>query len=416
MIKKFNINDETLNEILNSSNKFILIINEDTKIIQHNKNFEIYIKDFPYLSDLITYTHIRDFKTKMKEIKISKKNINFISNFSFNKLDVEDIPSTYSIILSLNNKNEILVIAEEQPALCHEDAKQYLSLVNDYSNKARELLKTKFILDQKNNELNELNKNLKNKINSTITQLRQNDKILLKQTKDASMGQMIDSIAHQWKNPLGAISILGQQLKLQYLMDQKPTKEEIIEVSDKIKEQVDFLIETLDEFRSFFRPKSSLKKVAVNSLINSVEILMKDELIKSETKITKKGLIDEKIEIIPNEFKHVLINLITNSIDVFIEKSIKNREIIIDVKKENKNIVLLIKDNAKGVKENIINKIFEANFTTKKEGKGTGIGLYMSKKIINKLKGKISAYNNKDGLCIKIEIPKKIREEGSGEK
>ena len=407
MIKEFNINNETLNEILNSSNKFILIINEDTKIIQHNKNFEIYIKDFPYLSDLITYTHIEDFKSKIKEIKTSKKNINFISNFSFNKLDVEDIPSTYSIILSLNNKNEILVIAEEQSALCHEDAKQYLSLVNDYSNKSRELLKTKFILEQKNNELNELNKNLKNKINSTITQLRQNDRILLKQTKDASMGQMIDSIAHQWKNPLGAISILGQQLKLQYLIDQNPTKEEIIEVSDKIKERVDFLIETLDEFRSFFRPKSSLKKVAVNSLINSVEILMKDELIKSETRITKTGLINEKIEIIPNEFKHVLINLITNSIDAFIEKSIKNREIIIDVKKENTNIVLLIKDNAKGVKESIINKIFEANFTTKKEGKGTGIGLYMTKKIINKLKGEISAYNEKDGLCFKIEIPNK---------
>lgn len=407
MIKEFNINNETLNEILNSSNKFILIINEDTKIIQHNKNFEIYIKDFPYLSDLITYIHIEDFKSKIKEIKTSKKNINFISNFSFNKLDVEDIPSTYSIILSLNNKNEILVIAEEQSALCHEDAKQYLSLVNDYSNKSRELLKTKFILEQKNNELNELNKNLKNKINSTITQLRQNDRILLKQTKDASMGQMIDSIAHQWKNPLGAISILGQQLKLQYLIDQNPTKEEIIEVSDKIKERVDFLIETLDEFRSFFRPKSSLKKVAVNSLINSVEILMKDELIKSETRITKIGLINEKIEIIPNEFKHVLINLITNSIDAFIEKSIKNREIIIDVKKENTNIVLLIKDNAKGVKESIINKIFEANFTTKKEGKGTGIGLYMTKKIINKLKGEISAYNEKDGLCFKIEIPNK---------
>lgn len=404
MIEEFKIENHVLNEILETTNKFVLKIDESTKIINYNKNFKTYVNEFKYLNDLITYTHVDEFKSNLKKLNKENKILKFITNFSFKKSDVEDIPSTFSIILAFNKQEEIIVIAEEMSTLSHEDAKQYLSLVNDYSNASRELIKTKIILEEKNNELNELNEKLKEKVDSAVEKLRENDKILLKQTKDAAMGQMIDSIAHQWKNPLGAINILGQQLKLQYLVNQEPTKEEVIEVSDKINERVKFLIETLEEFRSFFRPKSTLKKVTINSLIDSIEILMKDELTKSDTTLIKQGLVNEKIKIIPNEFKHVLINLISNSIDAFIENDIENRKIIIEVEKKEKNIILLIKDNAGGVKQDILEKIFEANFTTKKEGKGTGIGLYMTKKIVDKLEAKISAYNIKKGLCFKIEL------------
>lgn len=255
-------------------------------------------------------------------------------------------------------------------------------------------------------QLKQLNDHLQDEVDKTISELRQKDKMLLKQSKDASMGEMIDAIAHQWKTPLSIIRMLGQSIKLEYQLDTQPEIENIIESSTKIEEQVDHLLETLDEFRSFFRPKSTLQEVSVDTLINSVKILLKDELIKHTIQVTKNGELNIKVSIYPNEFKHVLINLITNSKDAFVEKQIKNRQINFHIIEQPRCVIIKMCDNAGGISEDILSKIFDPNFTTKEPSKGTGIGLYMTKQILDKVKAQIKVFNENNGACFEISIPK----------
>lgn len=196
------------------------------------------------------------------------------------------------MVLYLKIDGNIIVVAEEQPALSYNDAKEYLSMIDEFSTTSRELAKTKNTLVKKNTllgkvtqELKVLNKNLEIKVNQTVNELREKDKILLKQTKDAAMGEMIDAIAHQWKNPLGVISLINQQIQMECLLNETVDKESLVHLIYKSEEQIKHLIETLDEFRAFFRPKLILKKVSIRTLTDSVTVLMKDELIKNQIEV-----------------------------------------------------------------------------------------------------------------------------------
>lgn len=258
-------------------------------------------------------------------------------------------------------------------------------------------------------KLQKLNDNLQEEVEKVVKELRRKDELLLKQSKDAAMGEMIDAIAHQWKNPLGIIRMLAQTIKLEYELDNEPEITQIIQSSSKIEEQIDHLLETLEEFRSFFRPKATQQEITIDTLINSVNILLKDELIKNTIQIVKKGDISSKITIYPNEFKHVLINLINNSRDAFIENKITDRIITYTIHDNNDTIVIELCDNAGGIPDKILPKIFDANFTTKEQGKGTGIGLYMTKQILDKIKASIKVHNSENGTCFQITIKKDIK-------
>ena len=404
------LNPEIIEKLFDNKNKFIFLIEKDTKILDFNKNFEEYKDKFKYLKDFTTYTHHKSLFKSIDELNCENKIKKVNTNFSLEGGSVEDIPSSYDLVLYLNENDKILVVAEEKPALSHTDAREYLSMINEFSTASRELAKTKNSLEKKNFELNEvseklkvLNKNLETKVEEAVNELREKDKLLLRQTKDAAMGAMIDAIAHQWKNPLGVVSLINQQIQIQCLLSDTLNKEEVSKFVNKSEKQVKHLIETLDEFRSFFRPKAKLQKVSIQILLDSVTILMKDELIKNQIEIKKEGRLEEKITIVLNEFKHVLINLINNSKDAFISNNIKNRRITVTASIEGKLTILRISDNAKGIPPSILERVFESNFTTK-ESKGTGVGLYMTKQIVEKLGGKIEVSNEKDGACFKITL------------
>lgn len=409
MINSDILNSKIIEKIFEDSHKFIFSIDKDTKILEHNKNFQKYTNDFKYLKDLVTYTHTEALLTCINKLN----NINNIekttTNFCLTMNNIEDIPISFDLILYFD-EGKILVVAEEKPALSHDDAKEYLSMINNFATTSRELSKTKKSIEKKNLQLNTvseelrvLNTTLEAKVTKAVDELRQKDEILLKQAKDAAMGEMIDAIAHQWKNPLGVISLLNQQIQIQCLLNDVLNKEEVVEVIAKSEKQIKHLVETLDEFRTFFRPKLVLKKISIKTIIESVALLMKDELTKNQIIISTKGDLEQKIEIIPNEFKHVLINLINNSKDAFIEKNIENRVIEISAYKEKNSVVLKVSDNAGGIPSSIIKRVFEANYTTK-NSKGTGIGLYMTKQIVEKLDGTIEVFNENEGACFKICI------------
>lgn len=236
---------------------------------------------------------------------------------------------------------------------------------------------------------------LSNRIN------KRKDSMLEQQSRMAAMGEMMDAVAHQWKQPLNSLSMLSDLLRQDHksgLLDDAY----IEDMTDTANQQIEHMISTLNEFRTFFRPSKDVQQFTIFDCMQSVQVLLKDELISQNVNIHLD--IDKEITIegIPNEFKHLFINLISNAIDAFNEMKIKKRDIYVKTYKEDEKTYIEFEDNAGGVPETVINSIFKPDVTTKKEGKGTGIGLYMSSQIVQKHHGSINVHNSELGAFFTI--------------
>jgi len=238
--------------------------------------------------------------------------------------------------------------------------------------------------------------NLENKVQEEIQKRLYQEKILMQQSKLAAMGEMIDAIAHQWKQPLNIMAMHADMLQYDY-EDGYINKEYIDTYRDKFTTQLNHAVDTLDSFRKFFRPDTQNKQFSISDAVDSVLVLVHDEFMKNTIKVEKNILKEYTINGNENEFKHLILNIINNAKDAFNEKDIQERVITLSVKKEQNSLKFEIEDNAGGIASHIINDIFKPNTTTKPIGKGTGIGLYMSAQIAKKLHGELSVQNNKNG-------------------
>lgn len=245
-----------------------------------------------------------------------------------------------------------------------------------------------------------------------VTQLRKKENLLIQQSKMATMGEMIASIAHQWKQPLSLISVSNGLLKLNR---EYGNFEERVDVAlDDIDIAVKNLASTIDDFRNFFNPNKLINNFEINSAIDKTFKLIHSQLINNGIEIIRNI---ENIEVLAfeNELQQVFINIIKNAKDelVKLEQNCK-RYIFIDVYKFETNVIIKIKDNANGIKKEIVPRIFDNYFTTKKANEGTGIGLYICKQIIeSSMKGSIKAYNEEysydgksyKGAVFEIKLP-----------
>lgn len=258
-------------------------------------------------------------------------------------------------------------------------------------------------------QLKDLIDNLNEKVKKE-TELRVNqEKVLMQRSKAAAMGDMIDAIAHQWKTPLSVMSMNLQLLELD--LDNKDSlKEKVERCIKKSAGQIKHLDETISNFRSFFRPSDAKEFFYIDQTILKAIDLINDEIIQNNIEI--KYDLKEKISLIgnSNEFKHILVNLMSNSKDAFIQNNIKNREINIKLLNNEleDSILLEVIDNAGGIDENIIEDIFNPNFTTKEEVGGTGVGLYLCSQIAEKFGASLSVENFEQGakFIFKKEIKK----------
>jgi len=237
-------------------------------------------------------------------------------------------------------------------------------------------------------------------INETSTQ---KDKLLKQQSKMAAMGEMMDAVAHQWKQPLNSLSMMNDMIKDDFkegLVD----VEYIDEMTETTHTQIEHMVSTLNEFRTFFRPSKDSEEFLLEDCINSVEVLMRDELMKNTVNL-KTDIKDEiKLYGFINEFKHLFLNLLSNSIDAFNEKNIQERSIEIRTYIDKDKSIIEFEDNAKGIPSHVISSIFNPHITTKQDSNGTGIGLYMSSQIVKKHNGDISVKNTNQGALFKITI------------
>jgi signal transduction histidine kinase len=218
------------------------------------------------------------------------------------------------------------------------------------------------------------------------------ERIFSQQAKMASMGEMIENIAHQWRQPLSTISTSATGLLLQKDLDIL-SDETMVESLKRINHTTQFLSTTIDDFRNFFKLEKEKTTFLFNELFDKTLRIVYTQADNSNITFIK-NINDIKITSYENELMQVIINLLNNAKDALIGNKINNKLIFIDCYKKGNKTVIGIKDNAGGVANNIIDKIFEPYFTTKYKSNGTGIGLYMSHEIISKhMKGNLNVEN-----------------------
>lgn len=252
-------------------------------------------------------------------------------------------------------------------------------------------------------KLHDLATNLDKKVTLKTLEVAKKDRLLQNQSKLAELGDMIGNIAHQWRHPLTRLSLSLQNLRA-YKNKNKMTDELFDEAMNTSLYQIEFMSNTIDNFKNFYKKDEKksqfIVREAIDNVLNIIGAILEHKNIKLNINCHEKVFLYGN----KNEFSQVLMNLIINAKDAIDINNIENGEINIAIKKQEEQVRIDVCDNAKGVPSCMMDEIFTPYFTTK-EDKGTGIGLYLSKAIIeDKMNGKLSVRNNEHGAVFTILI------------
>jgi PAS domain S-box-containing protein len=235
-------------------------------------------------------------------------------------------------------------------------------------------------------------------------ELYEHQEQIILNSRFTAMGEMLSMIAHQWRQPLSAISSILISLTMKKELDILDSKD-IDESYERMGKTIQYLSTTIDDFTNFLKSDKNLKEVELSTFFENSMIILKNIIASDEITCSQK--IDNNIKIFTcqNELMQVIINIIKNSVDAFKENNIDNKQVIIEATKDKNNALIYIKDNAGGIEEKLIKKIFEPYFSTKSKNR-TGLGLYMSKRITEEnLKGTISVKSHDKNTEFLIKLP-----------
>jgi signal transduction histidine kinase len=250
----------------------------------------------------------------------------------------------------------------------------------------------------------DLNRNLERRIHEELEKSLEKDRLMLQQSRFAAMGEMIGNIAHQWRQPLNMLGIVIQQMQME--QEKGVMTDRLME--ERVEKGMDLLLylsRTIDDFRNFFRPETEAAPFrlagAVAKTVGFFEASCVDHgitiRVKGDTKLVYNGH--------ANQFAQALLNILNNARDALVDSKTEQPTIVISMLDDGQRSIVTISDNAGGIDAQIMDKIFDPYFTTKEEGKGTGIGLYMAKTIIDRnMQGQILVRNVADGAEFKIVI------------
>lgn len=309
-----------------------------------------------------------------------------------------------TVELYLKTKNGNCILYEYSGVLMrNEDGQDYICAVGrDISERKR----AEEALKKHQKEIEELNLNLEKQVIEEVDKSRQKDLIVIQQARLAAMGEMIGLIAHQWRQPLSALNLI--YYNIQDLYDNDTLSKELLnDLTAKGISLTKQMSTTIDEFRNFFAPGKKTS-FSINKVIKDTLMMVEASLRHNNISIKIKEQEEATTVGYPNEYSHVVLNIINNAKDAIIAKK-KHGAITIKIFEEQDSAVVKINDNGGGIPNNILNKLFTP-YHTSKETKGTGLGLYVSKMIVEgHMGGHISGKNIKNGAEFVITTPIKTK-------
>jgi len=253
-------------------------------------------------------------------------------------------------------------------------------------------------IKDKTKELIRLNQSLERRIAQELEQSRQKDEIMYRQSRLAAMGEMIGNIAHQWRQPLNALTLLIQSFQIKQMQNKLDKKFVDTQVNEGLM-LANSMSKTIDDFRHFFRPEKEKRPFSICQNIQYSVSMLQNYYAKDGVKITMVASRDYEVLGFANEFSQVIMNLLSNAKDALMRQE-KERLIEVSIGGSENECVVSVIDNGGGIDQKVLDRMFDPYFTTKHQASGTGIGLYMSKQIIEKqMHGSISASNAPHQFC-----------------
>ena len=351
------------------------------------------------------------FKNLWTTIKAKKTYVSTVKNRA---KDGSTFYVNTTVIPMLNEEGEI----EEYIAIRH-DVTKTIELTEKLRAKEEELENLNATLEERvkkqTYQLWALNQTLENRVKEEVEKNRDKDRFLFQQSRLAAMGEMMGNIAHQWRQPLSELGIILYKIKKIFKKCECGDEEEFLESYENSKKVIKKMSDTIEDFRNFFNPHRPSEVFSMQNALDEALVMMQGTLQRHEINLHIECNNEIKIKGYLSEFSQVLINLLNNSKDAFNNKDVDNRVINLEIKKfDDIYAMITFVDNAGGISKDILDKIFEPYFTTKHASSGTGLGLYMSRMIVqNSMKGTIEANNCDDGVCFHIKIP--MYKEGEGD-
>jgi len=326
-----------------------------------------------------------------------------------------------SITLGVNNflikpisYRDLLKIIDELASLTFKDKK--IDEERLYRYKAQEELKEAHLelesrviertheLAIANKQLREFQETLQDKIVKSVSEIRMKDHIMMLQSRQAVMGEMIGHIGHQWRQPLNTIGLLTQSMLFSF-RNNKLNENIFEERVDKIMEILDTMSVTIDDFRDFFNPNREKMTFAAGKTITKTMSFVENSFQKHNINLTFTKTDECLIEGFENQYSQLVMNLLINAKDALVQNCENDRNVIIRLSSQMGKSCLEVEDNAGGIAADIKEHIFEPYFTTKKEHEGTGLGLYICRTIVEKnMKGSIELKNTPTGTIFYIRI------------
>jgi C4-dicarboxylate-specific signal transduction histidine kinase len=390
-----------------SSQNLIYSYEKESAINSSDKlnNLSTYNKPIvDYLSnEKIGFIHLRFSNKELEEVNEKNRETTFsiflmtfvllILFISLIKIEFKDLKKLNRYLLKydpkLNNLTLTLSPREDEVGVIHNTIKSMVEKINSHAQ-----------------DLDELNHSLEQKVEERTKELIQKDKILTAQSKQAVMGEMIQMIAHQWRQPLSTITLQISNLEIAKMLGNVIDKQKEEETLRQISDTIIYLSDTIDDFQTYFNPEKETTRIEIHELLQKAVNFALPRIKSQNIELKIKKEQDIYVNVYINELVQVVLNLVNNAIDAFADLQRDNKYVHLHVEEEGKLLRIYVTDNGCGILEENITKLFEPYFSTKGKN-GTGLGLYMSQKIIEKqFDGRIDVESSPEGTSFIITIKK----------
>ncbi|MBU0632195.1 PAS domain S-box protein [bacterium] len=237
-------------------------------------------------------------------------------------------------------------------------------------------------------------------------ELKQKEEMMISQSRQAAMGDMIAMIAHQWRQPITVISMVANNIEVNIELEDEITTEELKRMADVISEQTQHLSKTIDDFRNFFKPNQDKVQTTIGNVMEETLKIIGTSLKNNNIAVTIINNSETELLTYSNQLLQVFLNILGNAKDILLCRMVADAKVTVTINETKDSIVTTICDNGGGIPDNAIKRLGEPYFTTKKND-GTGLGLYMSMTIVAKhLNGSLTWENRDDGACFIVTLPK----------